>query len=187
MYFSEAFLLAALAAVPVLATGSSVNVYFGQAGDADIGDVCADSSFEYITLAFITTSPENGGASGLPGSNFAGHCWAGDYEANGHTSGLLSDCPSLTPGIDVCQTQYGKKVLLSIGGVFTEASNYSISSYENGVEFANFIWGAYGPYDKSWGSQPRPFDYDDVHVAVDGYDFDIETADGKCLAGLADI
>lgn len=183
MNFSKTFLLAALAATPVLATGNSVNVYFGQNGNADIGDVCADSSFEYITLAFITTSPENGGLSGLPGSNFAGHCWAGDYENNGHESGLLNDCPYLTPGIEVCQTQYGKKVLLSIGGVFTDATNYSISSYENGVEFANFIWGAYGPYDESWGSQPRPFDYDGVHVAVDGYDFDIESADGKCFAG----
>lgn len=179
MYFREAFLVAALAAVPALATGSSVNVYFGQHGEADIGTVCADPSFEYISLAFIDVSPENGGASGLPGSNFAGHCWAGDYENNGVVSGLLNDCPYLTPGIEVCQTQYGKKVLLSIGGVFTEASNYSISSYENGVEFATFIWGAYGPYDESWGLQPRPFDYDNVHVAVDGYDFDIESFDGK--------
>ncbi|KAJ4408645.1 Chitinase 2 [Gnomoniopsis sp. IMI 355080] len=176
--FSRAdFLVASLAIVPALATGSSVNVYFGQNGQADIGDVCADPSFEYITLGFIDVSPENGGLSGLPGSNFAGHCWAGDYDNNGYASGLLNDCPYLTPGIEVCQSQYGKKVLLSIGGVFTETSNYSISSYENGVEFANFIWGAFGPYDESWGEQPRPFDYNGVHVAVDGYDFDIESDD----------
>lgn len=179
MYFREASLAAALAAVPALAIGSSVNVYFGQNGDADIGAVCADPSFEYITLAFINISPENGGSSGLPGSNFAAHCWAGNYENHGFVSDLLDDCPYLTPGIDHCQTQYGKKVLLSIGGEFTAASNYSISSYENGVAFANFIWGAYGPYDDSWGTQPRPFDYDDVHVAVDGYDFDIESAEGE--------
>lgn len=181
MHLRESSLAAALAVVPAFATtiGSSVNVYFGQNGNADIADVCTDTSFDYITLAFINVSPENGGSSGLPGSNFAGHCWAGNYDNNGFVSNLLNDCPYLTPGIEVCQTLFGKKVLLSIGGEFTEVSNYSVSSYENGVEFANFIWGAYGPYDESWGAQPRPFDYGDLHVAVDGYDFDIESADGK--------
>lgn len=73
MRFLEAFLVTAVAAVPALATASTVNVYFGQNGNANLSDVCADPSFEFITLGFINTSPENGGPSGYPGDNFAAH------------------------------------------------------------------------------------------------------------------
>lgn len=181
MYFRETFLVAASAVMSALATASlpsSVNVYFGQNGNANISDVCADPSLQYITLAFVNVSPENGGGSGYPGSNFANHCWAGNYDNNGDVSDFLDDCPYLNPGVDICQSTYGKKILLSIGGEFTETSNYSVSTAENGYAFADFIWGAFGPYDESWEGQPRPFDYDGVHVAVDGYDFDIESAEG---------
>ncbi|CAN8100497.1 unnamed protein product [Discula destructiva] len=180
MHFHQISLLAALAVVPAWAAGStasSVNAYFGQNGFANISDVCKDDSLEYLTLAFIDVSPENGGAAGYPGSNFAGHCWAGNYNNNGAVSDLLSDCPYLTPGIDVCQSQYGKKILLSFGGDFSKTSNYSISTSQSGVEFADFIWGAFGPYTEAWEGKPRPFDYNGMHVAVDGYDFDIESAE----------
>lgn len=180
MFFRETFLAAVFTAVPALATANSVNVYFGQNGGANLTDVCADPSFEYITVGFINTSPENAGQSGYPGDNFAAHCWAGYYSDNGIESELLNDCPYLVPGIEICQKEYGKKVLLSIGG-YTEDGSYSISSYENGVEFATFIWGAFGPYTETWGDQPRPFDSADSHVAVDGYDFDLEWTGGKCL------
>lgn len=182
MYFREAFVVAAFAAVPALATAAStVNVYFGQNGATNLTEVCADPSFEYITLGFINTSPENAGLSGYPGDNFAGHCWAGYYSNNGIESELLNDCPYLVPGIEICQKEYGKKILLSVGG-YTETGSYSISSYQNGVEFAEFIWGAFGPYNETWGDQPRPFDSADSHIAVDGYDFDIEWTAGKCLS-----
>lgn len=172
--------MAAFAAVPALATASTVNVYFGQNENANLSDICADSSFEYITLGFVNVSPENGGASGYPGDNFANHCWAGYYTNNGVESKLLNDCPYLVPGIELCQQKYGKKVLLSVGG-YTDTGSYSISSYHNGVEFAEFLWGAFGPYEESWADQPRPFDSEDTHVAVDGYDFDIEWTGGKSL------
>lgn len=180
MYPQLTFLLAALATMPLAtlataSTASSVNVYFGQSGFANISDVCADPSFEYITLSFINVSPENAGASGYPGSNFGAHCWAENYVNEGVDSQLLSECPYLTPGVGVCQSQHGKKILLSIGGEFTKTSNYSVSTVENGVAFADFIWGAFGPYTDAWEGRPRPFDHGDVHVAVDGYDFDIES------------
>lgn len=178
-------MVAALAVVPALASAgnraSSVNVYFGQNGYDNLTDVCEDSSLEYITLGFVNVSPENGGGAGYPGTNFAAHCWAGNYDNNGYVSDLLSDCPYLNPGVDICQSVHNKKILLSIGGVLTQTSNYTISSAENGVEFANFIWGAFGPYDASWEGKPRPFDNDGVHVAVDGYDFDLESPDGQSL------
>lgn len=182
MFSFKTSLVAALAVVPAMATASnapsSVNVYFGQNGNAYLSDVCDDDSLEYITLGFVNVSPENGGGAGYPGTNFANHCWAGNYDNNGYVSDLLNDCPYLNPSVDTCQSVYKKKILLSIGGVLTEDSNYTVSTPENGVEFANFIWGAFGPYDPSWEDKPRPFDHDDVHVAVDGYDFDIE-ADGQ--------
>lgn len=175
--------MAALAVVPAFAThthkASSVNVYFGQHGNETLSDVCDDPALEYITLAFVNVSPENGGGAGFPGTNFANHCWAGNYENNGYVSDLLSDCPYLNPSVAICQSEFKKKILLSIGGELTETSNYTVSTPENGVEFANFIWGAFGPYDESWEGKPRPFDYDGVHVAVDGYDFDIESFDGQ--------
>lgn len=182
MYVREALVVAAAAVVPALGTGSSaassVNVYFGQNGNTNLSDVCADPSFEYITLGFINTSPENAGSSGYPGSNFAGHCWAGYYSKDGTVSELLDDCPYLVPGIEICQKEYGKKVLLSIGG-YTADGSYTVSSYQKGVEFAEFIWGAFGPYEETWGDQPRPFDSANSHIAVDGYDFDIEWTGGK--------
>lgn len=177
MYLRESLAVAALAAAPVLATSSSVNVYWGQQGNGDLATACQDSSVDYITLGFVNVSPENGGPSGYPGSNFGAHCWAEWYSAGGYTSKLLSTCPSLTPGIAVCQG-LGKKVLLSIGGEYTDASNYTVSSAKNGADFAEFIYGAFGPYTEAWAGKPRPFDDGDNHNAVDGFDFDLESASG---------
>ncbi|KKY33220.1 putative glycoside hydrolase family 18 protein [Diaporthe ampelina] len=175
MYPRESLVVAALAAVPVLATSSSVNVYWGQQGNGDLATACQDPSVDYITLGFINISPENGGPAEYPGTNFGAHCWAEKYSVDGHTSELLSTCPSLTPGIAVCQ-ELGKKVLLSIGGVYTAYSNYTVSSPENGVAFAEFVWGAFGPYSEAWAGKPRPFDNGDKHNAVDGFDFDLESS-----------
>jgi chitinase len=77
--------------------------------------------------------------------------------------------------INFCKEQ-GVKVLLSIGGVYNPVlgSDYEVSSPENGVEFADFLWGAFGPFQESW-TGPRPFDASPTeHTVVDGFDFDIE-------------
>lgn len=177
MYLRNSLVAAALAAVPVLATPSSVNVYWGQQGNGDLATACQDPSIDYITLGFVNLSPENGGPTGYPGTNFGAHCWAEKYSVDGQTSELLSTCPSLTPGIAVCQ-QLGKKVLLSIGGVYSAYSNYTVSSSINGFAFAEFVWGAFGPYTEDWAGKPRPFDDGDSHNAVDGFDFDLESSSG---------
>lgn len=181
MHFREALTVAALAASLVLAGDPSVNVYWGQAGDGDLATACASDAFEYITLSFVNLSPENGGPTGYPGTNFAAHCWATVYTVDGEASELLSDCKVIQAGIAPCQ-QLGKKVLLSVGGVASSVSNYTVSSAENGIEFAYFLYGAFGPYVDTWGDAPRPFDDTTdgvVHNAVDGYDFDIESYTGK--------
>ncbi|KAK0628714.1 glycoside hydrolase superfamily, partial [Bombardia bombarda] len=73
-----------------------------------------------------------------------------------------------------CQS-LGKKVLLSIGGVFnaTSGSDYTVSTVTKGNEFANFLWGAFGPLKSTW-TGPRPFDFGGETVKFDGFDFDIE-------------
>lgn len=126
-----------------------------------------------MTLSFVNTSPEND-PSGYPGTNFAGHCWAGTYKnEDGVQSKLLSECHVIKQDISYCQDK-GVKVLLSIGGVYNaEYSNYKVSTAEKGVEFADFLYNAFGPYDPSW-TGPRPFDNGPEPNFVDGFDFDIE-------------
>lgn len=76
--------------------------------------------------------------------------------------------------INYCKSK-GVKVLLSIGGEYnTGPSNYDVTTEENGEYFADFLYGAFGPYDPNWDG-PRPFDFSATeHTSVDGFDFDIE-------------
>lgn len=139
-------------------------------------DFCDTTALDYITLAFVNRAPKSVGD--LPGTNFAAHC-AGIYYED---SMLQSSCDWIRQDIKYCQGQ-GKKILLSIGGVFTEenvvtkllgtASDYSLPDNETGEWFAEYLWGAFGPKTDDWAYE-RPFDYDDVTVEVDGFDFDIE-------------
>lgn len=167
--------LAALSSliVPSLAIGN-LNLYWGQYGTRSLAEACAPDGVEYITLAFVYESPENDGTTGYPGIEFAGHCSGVTYSVNGQASNLLKDCTTIQEGIPVCQAQ-GTKILLSIGGVFNSVTaNYNVSTVENGRYFADFLWGAFGPYNASFDG-PRPFDISSTeHNSVDGFDFDIE-------------
>ncbi|KAF5552502.1 endochitinase 2 precursor [Fusarium phyllophilum] len=151
-----------------------LNGYWGQLGSDSLKSYC-DSAPEYVTLSFVNQAPEHT-ESGYPGTNFAGHCAAGVYSnKNGVASSLLSECYTIKEGIPYCQER-GVKVLLSIGGVYKEAgSNYKVTTDDKGVDFADFLYKAFGPYDQTWDG-PRPFDSDDgtTRPAVDGFDFDIE-------------
>ncbi|KAF5670620.1 endochitinase 2 precursor [Fusarium heterosporum] len=152
---------------PVTGPYGGLNGYWGQLGSDPLKAYC-DSRPEYVTLSFVNQAPENT-ESGYPGTNFAGHCAAGTYEG----SSLLTECYVIMDGIPYCQER-GVKVLLSIGGVYNEqGSNYKVSTDDKGVDFANFLHNAFGPYDPDWDG-PRPFDKEDSHPAVDGFDFDIE-------------
>ncbi|KAF4345978.1 endochitinase 2 precursor [Fusarium beomiforme] len=161
---------------PSLPGGSGLGLagYWGQLGSDALKTYC-DSGPEYVTLSFVNQAPENT-VSGYPGTNFAGHCGAGVYSnKHGVQSSLLSECYSIKEGIPYCQER-GVKVLLSIGGVYNAAgSNYKVTTDDKGVDFADFLYSAFGPYDEQWDG-PRPFDSDDgsTRPAVDGFDFDIE-------------
>ncbi|KAM5374128.1 hypothetical protein ACJA88_008290 [Fusarium oxysporum] len=151
-----------------------LNGYWGQLGSDSLKSYC-DSAPEYVTLSFVNQAPEHT-ESGYPGTNFAGHCAAGVFSnKHGVASSLLSECHTIKEGIPYCQER-GVKVLLSIGGVYNEAgSNYKVTTDDKGVDFADFLYKAFGPYDQSWDG-PRPFDSDDgtTRPAIDGFDFDIE-------------
>lgn len=86
--------------------------------------------------------------------------------------------------IPYCQKQ-GVKVIVSIGGSYSEDNNYKVTTTENGEYFANFLYKAFGPYDAAWNG-PRPFDHGDTRVAVDGFDFAIRIHGfGMIFAGVS--
>ncbi|KAM0356169.1 hypothetical protein ACHAPU_000564 [Fusarium lateritium] len=153
--------------LPITGPYGGLNGYWGQLGSDPLKAYC-DSQPEYVTLSFVNQAPENS-ETGYPGTNFAGHCAAGTYEG----SNLLTECYGIMEGIPYCQER-GVKILLSIGGVYNEqGSNYKVTTKDNGVDFANFLHSAFGPFDPNWDG-PRPFDSNGNHPAVDGFDFDIE-------------
>lgn len=169
------FALATLAwlAVPAFAAGK-LNVYWGQSGYRTLSEVCQQDALDYVTLSFINESPENDGATNYPGMEFAAHCPGTTYAVNGVASNLIEGCTDIQEGIPVCQA-LGTKVILSIGGVFDATlANYNVTTKANGRYFADFLWGAFGPYNATFGG-PRPFDLSaTAHNSVDGFDFDIE-------------
>jgi chitinase len=65
-------------------------------------------------------------------------------------------------------------IVLSLGGA---SQTYQLTGAFDGVAFADFLWGAFGPQTPSWlaSGQPRPFDGPNGQaVEVDGFDVDIE-------------
>lgn len=148
-----------------------------------MAEYCASDSIDYVTLGFVNQSPEHGNGTDYPGTNFAAHCAAGVYYNNGQRSQLLQDCSFIKADIKTCQS-LGKKVLLSIGGVYSDSNDYSLSSVTKGQEFADFMFEAFGPYQEGYNG-PRPFDPSTTeHVSVDGFDFDIEVKFRKLLLPL---
>ncbi|KAM7187113.1 putative glycoside hydrolase, partial [Naviculisporaceae sp. PSN 640] len=170
-----ALAVAALAAVGEAFT-PSVAVYWGQRGGNRLRTYCDSTGFEYITVSFVTHTPEQD-TSGLnyPGTNFGAHCGASVYThpTTKKPSKLLSGCTQIAEDIPYCQSK-GKRVLLSIGGADVPGVNYTLTSTTKGTQFADFLWGAFGPYQTTWGSKPRPFDLPNKRVSVDGFDLDIE-------------
>ena len=151
----------------------------GQNGHDRLKDRC-DESPDYVSLSFVNVSPENGNGTGYPGTNFAAHCGAQWYHKDGRKSRLLKNCDLITEDINYCQSK-GIKVLLSIGGVFNDTdaehySDYTVSTRENGVDFAKFLSNAFGTAKADYDG-PRPFG----DLTIDGFDFDIETPLGKIL------
>nr|AIT18876.1 chitinase [Beauveria bassiana] len=171
-------LFTALAAAGVAAaagTNAKFNAYWGQSGppNESLRQRC-DEGADYISLSFVTSSPEKNPDTGYPGINFAAHCWADVFEVNGKKSKLFSHCGTIKDDLQYCRDK-GIKMLLAIGGEWNEnTADYRVTTEEKGREFADFLWKAFGPHDPSWPG-PRPFDKSAIeHSAIDGFDFDLE-------------
>ncbi|GJN86818.1 glycoside hydrolase 18 protein [Purpureocillium lilacinum] len=151
----------------------ALNGYWGQKNNQNLRAYC-DSGVSSVTLGFINSAPEHDKSDlKYPGINFSTHCWAETYtDKNGVPSPLYEYCQSLKTDIPYCQDK-GVKVILSIGGMYSSVNNYKVSTTANGVQFADKVYQIFGPYNPTAGVA-RPFDSPDRHVAVDGFDFDLE-------------
>lgn len=157
---------------------SNIALYWGQgAGQQRLSYFCAKSTVDVIPIAFVNIFPAQG--NGFPGTNFGNQCWGPPYVYPGPGNNptlnqLQSECPNLVADIPICQGTYSKKIVLSLGGA---SQTYQLTGASDGVAFADFLWGAFGPQTPSWpaSGQPRPFDGPNgQEVEVDGFDFDIE-------------
>ena len=184
---STAAAVAAFSGLASALTASAKNnvvTYWGQGpNQGSLQDVCKNPNVDIVNIGFINVFPDQG-AGGWPGSNFGNACGSETYTYKGTKTQLYSNCPDIGTDIAICQQVYGKKVLLSIGGGYP--TNYFIKNDTSAVNFANFLWGAFGPVKSEWTSTggPRPFG----DAVVDGFDFDIEselstapTVNGKAL------
>ncbi|KAK1446184.1 endochitinase [Colletotrichum melonis] len=189
MLFSKSFVAAAAVISPALAHSSSqtttsaspllgLNLYWGQYGQTTdrLSSYCDAPGVTSVSLSFVTYSPKN--SAGYPGTNFAGHCGGEVYYKNPKTSEdtkLIMNCDYIKKDIQYCQAK-GIKVLLAIGGYCPTGGpcSYDIDSEQDGHEFGDLLHKTFGPYDQGWNG-PRPFDISETeHIAVDGFDFDLE-------------
>ena len=146
----------------------NVAVYFGQTdatGSTTLAKQCADQNIDIVILAFVVSRNDSGGL--YPGVNFGAACGGQTSLMEEEAPGLLS-CSELATDIDTCQTTYGKKVLLSIGGggqsiIFNAASDASA--------FGGILWDLFGP-PGNVDINLRPFG----DVSVDGFDIGKELA-----------
>ncbi|KAF8863084.1 glycoside hydrolase [Acephala macrosclerotiorum] len=165
---------------------SNVALYWGQgSGQQGLAHFCSQTTVDIIPLAFINVFPAQG--NGFPGDKFGNQCWGMSYVFKGPGGNpsldqLQSECPQLVADVPVCQSTYGKKIILSLGGA---TATYQLTGAAQGVAFADFLWGAFGPQNATWVAKglPRPFDSPGLAVEIDGFDFDIEYAPTDGSAG----
>ncbi|KAI0137659.1 carbohydrate-binding module family 18 protein [Hypoxylon sp. NC0597] len=157
---------------------NNVAVYYGQGpNQAPLSTFCADPDVDVIILSFVNLFPAQG--NGFPGVNFGNQCGGNTYagpgynNANDATKNHLAECPDLQRDLSTCRQNNDKKILLSLGGTTAE---YQLTGAADGTNFANLLWGLFGPRTTTWVSagNPRPFDYNNIGFSVDGFDLDIE-------------
>jgi hypothetical protein len=140
---------------------SNVAVYFGQT-DATAATTleaqCADPNTDIVILAFVLRQLDGGA---YPQLNFGAACGGQTSLMAPKAPGLLY-CPELAGNITACQRGWGKKVMLSIGGV---TSNIKFGSEKAAKTFARVLWDLFGP-PGNVDVELRPFG----DVEVDGFD-----------------
>lgn len=142
MFFSKALAAAGLLASAAYAApmekraaGGKLVVYWGAEDDSTtLANVCADSSYDIVNLAFLSSFFAGGGYPELSLSTLSGPSAA--QKSAGATN--LQDGTSLVPAIKACQAA-GKLVILSMGGA-TDFSSVTLSSDAQGQAVADTVW-----------------------------------------------
>jgi hypothetical protein len=143
-------------------SAENVAVYFGQTtatGSSSLAKQCADPNIDIVILAFVVSRNASGGL--YPGVNFGAACGGQTPLMEEEAPGLLF-CSELATDIDTCQTTYGKKVLLSIGG---GGQSIIFNLESDASAFGGVLWDLFGP-PGNVDINLRPFG----DVSVDGFD-----------------
>ncbi|KAI1384214.1 carbohydrate-binding module family 18 protein [Hypoxylon trugodes] len=161
-----------------ISSKNNVAVYWGQGpNQAGLATYCADPNIDVIVLSFVYLFPQQG--NGFPGLNFGNQCGGTVYAGPGYngvnnaSNNHLYVCPNIQHDLNTCRATSNKKFILSLGG---ETSQYQLNGATDGTNFANTLWGLFGPRTTAWvnANKPRPFDYNGVGFTVDGFDLDVE-------------
>jgi chitinase len=148
---------------------TNVAVYWGQNSygqgsggleQKNLATYCANTNIDIIPVAFLYVF---NGIGGAPVVNFAN---AGDKCTIFPGTNLLN-CPEIGNDIKTCQRQYGKTILLSIGGATYSEGGFSSTEAAN--QGARMIWESFGPVVPG-SPYRRPFG----DAVVDGFDLDFE-------------
>ncbi|KAK6436483.1 Chitinase 2 [Oleoguttula sp. CCFEE 5521] len=116
---------------------NSINQASGPNAQQRLVDYCANTNIDVIPLAFLYQMTT--GTGGEPVINFANQ--ASDCQIFAGTN--LLDCPTIGADITTCQQQYGKTILLSIGGAtYTEGG---FTSSAQAISMADQLWELFGP------------------------------------------
>ncbi|KAI1624347.1 hypothetical protein EDD37DRAFT_681241 [Exophiala viscosa] len=153
-------------------------VYWGQGpSQKRLSYFCQTSTIDIIPIGFVNVFPDDSGSNGYPGTNYGNACSANYWIApDGAFTQMFTTCDEIAEDVQTCQ-DLGIKILVSLGG----ASDVTLNSSTSAVDFADFLWGAYGPeQDTTETAYPRPFG----STIVDGFDLDIESGSDTYYADL---
>ncbi|KAL2207017.1 glycoside hydrolase family 18 protein [Sarocladium strictum] len=137
----------------------------GQLAQQPLTTYCANTDIDIIPIAFmngITPPMVNFANTGDSCTAFAGNSW-------------LLDCPQIEADIKTCQSQYGKTILISLGGATYTQGGWSSASAAQAA--AQQVWDMFGPVNSSSAVQ-RPFG----SAVIDGFDFDFEATTNNVAA-----
>lgn len=143
----------------------NVAVYYGTnlpTTDSGLSALCGNPDVDIVILSFLYSFFD---ANGYPSLELGSGC-VDASPAQASTAPGLQDCRELANDINTCQSTYGKKVLLSLGGY---NSNTSFASDDQATSFATTLWDLFGA--GTGLEELRPFGSDTI---LDGFDIDNE-------------
>jgi chitinase len=153
-------------------SSSNVAVYYAQTDQTTsvpLTEICSDPSIDIVILAFVNNFFTPYPTGPYPTLNLGPNCWAASSAQTSAGATGLIDCVSdgFAGLVRSCQSTYGKKVLLSLGG----AVGYSDTRIPNDTmanAFADTLWNLF--LGGSGLESIRPFG----DVVLDGIDIDNE-------------